>query len=606
MVTQGPIASGVQEELHTVGYWDMKFTRDTYGVLPSITESKVSWTSESAASHPEPSRSSTLIRGPKVAMDAFQLEFGDKLRLFVKANGVDDVTGGTRAKNVAYMEGSVDGLERARFNTGGSRYATLPVSVSTTDPEARVTLIQDHGTSMDGRIVLGNTSETARSITFVASMAPGSSAPRKSQGTYQGGPMKYAGMRATFTGAEQILYQDVLMNGSETSTMPGSGGSSSTHDVVVTVTNVQPWQTMHLLIVGVEQPGQRRLGELEGTEVLVLGSDHLARLGRLMVGDSPWPLRQVFSRIRDDLQPLATKANIILDYYPHRFNQHEPGWYDLVTQNYVRPLDVDNRSALDVYRQTCAAVGRVALGLAGRVGMSWALKPANVLSVQSGAAQITPNPAASLIPSSAIPETNLSVSADKVATRINVTWWLPGPEYSSNPQDVVEQNYVISNEEAIGRFGVVERKIETHQFTTNSSWTLPNIAESLVNKAHLMLNEQSNPEWYFTGDTQIVPDDLGEVRGLAELIDNASRFGRLVRFTGLLPDGVERDHRVIGGSFGMVDGKWRLSLEVEPSNFSGTDTATYGQVASVTALTFNAVKAPNPDLTILTMRSTGL
>lgn len=606
MVTQGPIPSGVYEGPHFVGEWELKPYRESYGLLPSITESRVSWTSESAASHPEPARSSTVIRAPKIAMEAFDLELGDRLRLFVAANGMTD-TGGTRLSNVAYMEGAVDGLERARVHAGGSRYATMPFAVSTMDPEATVRVIEDPGTGYDGRVLLVNTSETAsRTITFTAHMGPGTSDPRKSQGVYKGGPMKYAGMRAAFTGDEQVALQRVLVDGYDAVTRFGSGGSSSNHQVTVTVTNVLPFQVMHLLIVGVEQPGQRRLGELEQTKVLVTGSDHLARLGRLTIGSQPWPFRQVFSRIRDDIQPHADAAGIRLDYLPSRFNQDEPGWLDLVTKNYVRPLDADSRSALDIYRQTCAAAGRVALGLAGRVGMSWALKPANVLAVQGGTAQITPNPTASVIPSSAIPETNLAVSADKVATKINVTWWLPGPEYASNPQDVAEQSYTITNPEAVRKYGVVERKIETHQFTTITTRTLPDIAESLVNKAQLMLNEQSNPEWYFTGDTQIVPADLGEVRGLAELIDNASRFGRLVRFTGPLPDGVERDHRVIGGSFGMVDGKWRLSLEVEPSNFSGTDTATFGQAASVTALTFAALKTPNPDLTIHTMRSTGL
>ena len=610
MVTKGIIPSQ-----HLVNDWEVKMGRDTYNVLPSITQTRASWTSESAASHPDPSRSTTVLNGPRIAVEAMGLDLNQGVRLFVVADGLDANLSPLK-KNVAYMEGLIDGIELARIDSKGAeaspsptRFATMPNSVNVSGSTPYVTVVS----RPDGLYDVTNTGDAPVNAQLTAFVDPSLSAGRISQGQYAGGPVKYAGMVRTARWDSAWLNDvEVGPSNKQTVTLPGGSWQS----FPVRVRNLQAGQTVTIMVVGVEQPSKAPMGPLERLEVAVTASDYLATLGRLTVGDEPWDYRRVSERIYHDLAPLANASGVYLDWYPSRVEGAEPGGVNMVNENWVRPLDVDSRSALDIYRLTCASVGRVALGLAGRVGMSWALKPSYRMTYMSGQmafAAIVPNPDSTMIPSKYVPDAPVAKAADKVATKINVTWWKPGPEFdlATNRQDVAEQSFILTNPTAIQRYGVIERKVDTHQFTTREDYTLRDIAPELVVKAQLMLDEQSEPEWYFSGNTRVIPRNLEDVQGLAEIIDNATRFGRVVRFTGPMPDGVDDSHRCIGGSFGFDGEDWHLELELEPAYYSGTDTAKFFQAAPKTDLTFSVLSSSSNSsgtgpITYAEMRNTAL
>ena len=86
------------------------------------------------------------------------------------------------------------------------------------------------------------------------------------------------------------------------------------------------------------------------------------------------------------------------------------------------------------------------------------------------------------------------------------------------------------------------------------------------------------------------------------MIDNATRFGRAVRLTGPLPLGVAAEHRVKGGKFGFDGGKWRMTLEVEPINFSGVDSATIARAEARPEFTIGS----GTNITISNLRSIAL
>lgn len=596
------VTNGISPSQHFVNNWEVKMGRDTYNVLPAITQTKVSWSSESAASHPDPSRSMTIISGPRIAVEALGLDLNQGMRMFVVAKGLDANLSPVR-KNVAYMEGLIDGIELARIDSKGTRFATMPHTVSVLSPDVSIV------SQPDGLIDVTNTGEAPVDAQLLVSVDTGSLAGRISQGQYAGGPVKYAGMVRTES-RDIVWVNDVRVGPSnrQTLTLAGSGGGAVMHSFPVSVRNLQAGQAVTIMVVGVEQPSRASTGSLERLEATVVASDYLATLGRLTIGDAPWDFRRVSERIYSDLTPLAEASGVRVDWYPNRYEGAEPGGVAMVNNNWVRPLDVDSRSALDVYRQTCASVGRVALGLDGRVGMSWALKPAYRLTYITDPVKqafIVPSADSTMIPSKYVPDAPVAKTADRVATKVNVTWWKPGPEYATNKQDVVEQNFILTNPTAVKRYGVIERKVETHQFTTRMDYTLKDIAPELVVKAQLMLDEQSEPEWYFSEGTRVIPRDLDKVRGLAEVIDNATRFGRLVRFTGPMPDGVDDSHRCIGGSFGYDGKNWRLELELEPAYYSGSDTAKFHQAKPKTDLTF-AVLRVSSIIPYSEMRNTAL
>lgn len=600
------VTKGVFPSQHLVNNWEMKMGKETFDLLPSITQTKVSWSSESAASHPDPSRSSTIISGPRIAMEALGLDLNQGMRMFVMAKGLDANLSPVW-KNVAYMEGLTDGIELARIDSKGTRFATMPhtVSVSESSPDVAIVF------RPDGLIDVTNTGDVAADAHLMVKTRFSSSAGHVTQGRYASGPVKYAGMVRTDR-KDMVWGNDVLVGPSNSQTLTLAGGVA-THSFPVRVLNMQAGQTVTIMVVGVEQPGRASMGALERLEATVVASDYLATLGRLTIGDEPWDFRRVSDRIYYDLGPLAEASGVYVDYAPRRQEGFEPGGIAMVDSNYVRPLDVDSRSALDVYRLTCASVGRVALGLAGRVGMSWALKPAYRMTYTTDQAVIVPNPDSTMIPSEYVPDAPVAKTADKVATKINVTWWQPGPEYDwqTNKQDVVEKNFILTNPTAIKQYGVIERKVETHQFTTRMDYTLQDIAPELLVKAQLMLDEQSTPEWYFSEDTRVIPRNLDKVQGLAEIIDNATRFGRVVRFVGPMPNGVDDSHRCIGGSFGYDGEDWRLELELEPAYYSGTDTAKFFQAKPKADLTFDVLRSSlNGDgtgpITYSEMRNTAL
>lgn len=572
---------------------------DAYGT-PTIRSSSVTYTSESCAEHPSPSRAMFDMFVPTLLMPAMNFDIGDQIRAFVNAQGLsDDGAGSVVDKYVAYFEGEIDGIAR-RPATGGKAFLTRIESVSLVSPDTECDMRFDPET---GIVYLTNVAETTKNLKFSFTMrVPLSSVSSGAThtGSYRGGRLRVQVIRGT---QSQFYYPPGYIDlkiGTQppewnTIEVPGRTPGSDLSGMI-SYYNVAPGEEVQVLATAMEV-GR---GRPSGFDYAITGSDLLARLGRTSIGAEPWNYETVYSRI---LHIGEAVPGVSIDAYPRRFNTSEAGWPTLVTSNYVRPLDVDHRSALDVYQRTVASLGRVALGLAGRVGMSWGLTPQNNVSVSGGVASLVPDQGyTSEIPSDSIPDIAVALTSDRVATRVSATWYLPGDNVATNPYDTKELIDHVDDPEGIRKYGIIDRKIETDQFTTRTDWRLKDIATSLWSKMEILVAEQAETEWYFSEDPTIIPRDLDRIRGAAELIDNATRFGRAIRLTGPLPLGVAAEHRVKGGKFGFDGGKWRMTLEVEPINFSGVDSATIARAEVRSEFTIGS----GTNITISDLRSIAL
>lgn len=555
---------------HVIAGWYLhKFDTAAAYVTPTILRTSTTWDSESCADHPDPARGQFDLFVPKVAVPAMGLDLGTPIRTFVWAQGLNATgTGAVETRHVAYFEGEVDGIamERSPGKAAMGMHTAVLSSPAPTPNDGTVTVGID---TAGGPVVVTNNADVDNTIEFTVRVTM--------PATFTGGAVRVAAIISPWA------VSDTHVNSgggfARTNKVTGLSPGATSFNVRVRAPSVWANATRKIIVLAMEE----NRGRPDGYRVTVTGSDYLAKLGRLSVGDTPWPYKQAFTRIEQDLMPLAAAAGIPIDRYPYREGINEPGGWDLMWANYVKPMDVDHRSALDIYRRTVAACGRVALGLAGRVGISWGLTPTKTITVSGGVASLAPERAwTSEIPSSAVPDVQLNLTTDRVATRVSASWFLPGDayNYATNPYDLKEVTYQVTHPTAVARYGVVDRSIETDQFTTRTDWLLPNIAANLVAKIDLMLAEQAEPEWYFGDDVRIIPRDLDQVRGLAELIDNASRFGRAIRLIGPLPDGLADEHRVKGGKFGWDGKRWRLELDPEPVNYSGVEAATFNQAAN--------------------------
>lgn len=568
---------------HIICGWFLHHRWETHAWLtPTILGARVTWDSESCADHPEASRAVFDVWVPAVTWPALGWDLGGVCRTFVNAQGIDD-NGAETNKHVAYFEGETDGIAVLR-DTRGHAPITAVTDLAATPPvwpsdgTAAVAVSPD-GTGFD----VTNNSDTQAEIQFTVNVTP---------------PPGWTGNGLRIAAVNTGLYGD--------NTVVNSGGGWAVTNLEdgpvatrVAVRTVPPNTTVKVIVTVMEE----HRGRPPGYQVQVTASDYLARLGRLSIGDEPWGWDSIEYRC-GRIRNLAARTGLYVDSYPRRdVGGAEPGGWQLFNTNNARPLDVDHRSALDVYRRAVAGAGRVALGLAGRVGISWALQPTKTIAVAAGVASLVDDRVTtSEVPSDAVPDVPMHLTADRVATRVTVRWWRDNTD-TANTHDTTDTTWKIDAPAALQtRYGVIDRVIETDQYHPDLTKTLPDIAANLASKAQLMLAEQSEPEPYFGDGVTVVPRDLDRVRGLAELIDNASRFGRAIRFTGPLPAGLDREHRVKGGSWEWDGRTWALALSTEPVNFSGPEAGTIAQAAARPEFTIGS----GTNVTIKDMRSVKL
>ena len=590
----------VEASDHMVNNWSLPTGLTDYA-LPTIYETKATWTSDSCADHPDPARLSMRLWTPRVLWPALDFEDGNKLRLFVLAQGIEEGTGNVVQKHVAYFEGEVEGVEI--HPTRGDGFAARPVRVSDIDTSNAAGLVEFDAGRGVVRVTNGSSEQSDTVWVRLWFPTPAVSGVEGTTGRPYGGTgltvralwhkvpgssawPKSAWLADSSTGAADVF---------TVTSAPVAGEMW----VDLACHSMEPNEVREYALVGVE----KGTGRPEGYEVLIVGGDMLAKMGRTYIGDQVWSHQTAGVRLWWQLGGALEGRGINFDWYPVGYFGAEPGGVDLMGSVRVRPRDVDNTSALEVYQDTVAAVGRVALGLAGRVGISWGLKPALRTEVVNGTlTKFEDEQGVSMLPASAVPASPVGKTIDRVSTRMAVQFYNPGEEYPGNPTDVKERVQYVEDPAAVKRYGVVSRTITTEAWTENTALDAAAIAPNLALKLQQMLASQSESNWYFTDSTTYLSARLDDVRGLAELVDNASRFGRLFYFDGLtdaLPVG--RYHRMKGGAFGFSDGKWELEIESEPANHSGVDSVqfvdiqssstTIGHLKDATSFTVNDVRS---------------
>lgn len=576
------IWQGIFPGEHSFRRFHLPVSKEMAYLGPTIHEVAVSYGAESAASHPDPARGTWEMFIPKVVAGQFGFTLGDSVRTTVLADGLDDWGYGTTQsyKPTIYFDGEVDGVRRRRSK--GSAFSARavgqpgPGSVAGTWSQVRsdgvLRVFDDTGT------VDSNGAPKAVTSTFnvilPVPLVNGATSEYMS-GRYRGGTLRVGaviGPSSTYNGSPQAYLTVGGTTGKVVSFQPTP---NSWVPVRVTVYDIPPDGHVDVVVMALEEGA----GRPDGYNVTVTASDWLAKAGRATVSAEPFPVKTAYQRIQEQLLPHAiyNLMGFNVESSPWRdMVGYEVGGYDVMNSALVRPLDSDSRTMLDIFRRTVAAVGRTAISMRGGIGPSWGLAAQNRISVSNGVAILNPDRGYTTeIPARAVPDSPLSLTADRVATRVSATWSLPATD--GNPYGAEEVDSSMTQLWAATTYGVIERRIETDAYSPDRTTQLHVLAPGLWQKMQLMLTEQAVPEFYFEDSTVILRGQLSKVRGLAELIDHVQRIGRPIRFVGELQSDIEREHRTRGGRFGFRGGQWYLELDIEPVGFSGAQSATYAQ-----------------------------
>lgn len=606
---------------HMFGGWVFNVDTQMFYGSPTLTESRVTWQAESCMDHPEPARGTFIARCPERVADVIGLEVGDESRAFVSCWGMKtDGSGVDEWTTTGYFEGYVDSIRKTRIIHPDKDDDKSRVAYHAVPRRLRMTSIPYSGFSMaceawdrnglvknfypagvwseatngGQRLRIHNWSGAARLYTFQAEFyvptTPGPSWTTGAAGYPRPGKFMFGVTQRNFFDAITVMYggNSWPSYGVMATTLPGG---TVLVDYSLTVPDGTDMEVMPFVaqVDPVSVPAH--------VELRIECSDALARLGRVYVGDTPWAWNYASGRIEYDLAPVVRKAGVELDTFPYKDHLgYEPGAGDLMAVK-VTKLDADNRSALEVYRRTVAAAGRAALGLAGRVGISWELKPALKVNVTAGTVQLVEDYGnMSEVWTESIVDAPLELSTDRMANRIAASFYA-GATYAETKQAVADDH-------SIRRYGAVNRQIDTDLYDETSQG-LQLVAPNLWSRINLALDAQREPEYYLDGSARVIAREVDIVRGLAELVDNSQRYGRTVKLGGPgLPPGVSPYQRVRGSTFGYGGGKWHLELSVEPSSFSGVEAGRFEAAQARTELTFGALQ--NSTLRIYDLRDVAL
>lgn len=609
--------SDTTANVHLIGGWVFATSKQGYGVTPTLTQSRVSWSADSCMDHPEPARGTFLAHVPRRVAEVLPIDLGSSVRAFVNCWGMDPNGTGSQAYTAcAYLEGYVDQVTKTRLKYKGPNraaarrpYHAVPVQYRLTNAPAAGLTVELFNrraktatlttTSWGGaggggqRMVATNRTGAAQTLTFEAMFDVTMGTERTADSTGASGTAAPGTFALDVTHKYQANEPKITYGGT-TWTSRGTATITSAPSTITVSYSLQLSidETVELVPSLAQVTPLPQYGDL--IELNVEASDGLAKLGRIYVGDEPWYVVTAETRLRDQLRPAVAKAGMDVDVYPYRDHMgYEAGAADLMSVK-VTKLDVDNRSALEVYRRTVAAAGRVALGLSNRVGMSWALKPALKVTVVGGVAQLGEDQGyMSNAATNSVRDVPLRLSTDRMANRITFKYFIPKsgatPPYGETTESITDAT-------SAAKYGGVARTISSDLWAATGTYgdTPTNVLSAgpnLWSKAQVALDAQREPVYYMDADTIIVPRDIDTVIGLAELVDNSQRYGRLVKLDGPIPPEVSPYQRQRGGSFGFGgDGRWHLEMQVEPSDYSGVEAGRYRDISSKSALTFNAFK----------------
>lgn len=551
---------------HQVGDIGVSGRRDYYPFVPTVMHTENDFGASSLESHPDAARSKMMLWLPAWAEAAFMPRLGDTVVGEASING----------EGFVYFAGVVDALKagrrRGKHSPSVALFAAPTVSVRDWDEDAGgfVTRPADAVSRANGvtTVSVSPLGDDPREVTVTWSIG---AAPRAKHVLVLGGPTNIAPLDRSATGPSQIVPASVMkplvyVTGATRSVRDNQTAYQVRSNEVVTVTyvfTVNPRVNDRVLRLAdpviVDMSGGR---DVKGRFVQVDASDFLAPAGRMRIGDKPFPMEypgarwnKIRSLLRNSDIPMKS-SNMYLPGGALIAGSSTMNWFGGATgvSAYVRPLDVDSRSALEVMQRTAMAAGG-AVVTSTRNGLDYQLRatPFKTLTAPgSGNVVLVSNPDVSVMPSSVVEEVPRTLSTASVVNQVE--WDIAQPDGSGG---VTEAVGLVSADASIGKSGPSPIKLvsDAYREASNQMVTLQYRAMNLL---------RSEPVWTF--DDAVEVTDLSAVPMLARALDPRTRHGHAVLITGGRPGDVGDQWRVRAGSF-TVGEDAPVLLQLDPADW---------------------------------------
>jgi hypothetical protein len=292
------------------------------------------------------------------------------------------------------------------------------------------------------------------------------------------------------------------------------------------------------------------------TRIDVTAKDPTADLANVRIGDEPWPVESLGSRVDKILALSGTGMTARVD--------------PTIAETLVTYRDVDSQGAAGLITELAASVAGVAWAAVhdSTDVYYWIEDPRNrvalyFLQMNDATGQVEVKPNASATPT--IPLTAHNVLADPIrwqqsvsdiATRADITWLEQGVDDEGQVTTTERHQVTINNE--------LETKLGRRGFSLSTELVSQADASRV---ASTLLAAQHSSEWRLDGVTWAIKyeDELTQAEATAamDLLDGTVRIGHSLSITGL-PAWVPVSESVLiyieGGNYVFEDGNWRLEL----------------------------------------------
>lgn len=357
--------------------------------------------------------------------------------------------------------------------------------------------------------------------------------------------------------------------------------------------------------------------ESGGYRINVVAADAVAAAGRLRIGTTPWDSTILTKRLSDIAQLAQPSGVEFHDPYlgDNLYGVPADRGGDEMLGIIVRARDVDSISALEIYQDTSMSAGITVGSIDNIVGPNYKLLMPRVLDrdvngvaiIEEVSSKYTERPIPA-IPVGAIVDDTFTLDTTETVNQVKLDYFVrKGTAWTSEHLAVSEANMTLSTE--ANKFAApVTRglKTETQVEDPYSSLQPPKMdsANSITIKARGLLAAQSIPRWRLSSGMSLVLKELVDNGGLQDLIEEAGRFGQLIRIDGA-PERVESYQRIRAGRI-VLGEKPSLDFELEPVDYSAPTVLTRNTAfydGTTKAITLGAFQ--NSGITINDLRSIG-
>lgn len=305
-------------------------------------------------------------------------------------------------------------------------------------------------------------------------------------------------------------------------------------------------------------------GASSGVEVSVTAADGLADLGNDYIGDVPWLVETVATRVNRIVGLAASGFSVDVDAWP---GGRQVTW-----------VDIDSQPASGLISDLATTVDAVMWsGFASNRGFYlWLEDPAQrqamaLLVVDGGSGLVVivgnPRPAKGVVVSACDLARDVQWTQDvsDVLSIVDLTWLEQLVDDQSKPAPT-ERHVVLTDPVAVDSFGQRRLGYETQLINATDGST---VANRLLTRSRVLGWRASGASW----DTDIPADFTDTDRATAlTILDGAKRIGLPISLTDMpdwTPEGDIVGTYLEGGSYTYEGGRWRLDLNLSPAGLTG-------------------------------------